>query len=216
MSCLQGHPLRPSTTLSYVSFKPTRDDRAGTLVWQLLTIQDFRRCTALIGTVVPSRQAARAEITTAKNVQRGLAQKVQDVSAQFRKKQRVYMQSRWPQSFIATGTGEKPPLYCFSPNFAHDTNTQNFKVTRSKIKTSLLRAGQSRSKARMCSTSCKRTNERYVHSPPHVDLNERFYFLLSTSDVATDPSPKINSSLNHKQLLPSTSISTLVPPRSPK
>lgn len=30
---------------------------------------------------------------TAKNVQRGLAQKVQDMSAQFRKKQRVYMQS---------------------------------------------------------------------------------------------------------------------------
>ena len=30
---------------------------------------------------------------TAQNVQRGLAQKVQDLSGQFRKKQRVYMQS---------------------------------------------------------------------------------------------------------------------------
>jgi syntaxin 16 len=34
---------------------------------------------------------------TAKNVQRGLAQKVQDMSAMFRKKQRVYMQSELPK-----------------------------------------------------------------------------------------------------------------------
>jgi syntaxin 16 len=34
------------------------------------------------------------EITTAKNVQRGLAQKIQDTSGMFRKKQRVYMQSK--------------------------------------------------------------------------------------------------------------------------
>lgn len=33
------------------------------------------------------------EVVTAKNVQRGLAQKVQELSGQFRKKQRVYMQS---------------------------------------------------------------------------------------------------------------------------
>lgn len=55
--------------------------------------QDLRRCTTLIGSIQPSRGAARAEVTTAKNVQRGLAQKVQDMSGQFRKKQRVYMQS---------------------------------------------------------------------------------------------------------------------------
>ena len=68
-------------------------DRQFIVTGQELTFQDFRRCTALIGNIQPSRQAPRAEITTAKNVQRGLAQKVQDVSAQFRKKQRVYMQS---------------------------------------------------------------------------------------------------------------------------
>ena len=62
-------------------------------VWTGSSRQDFRRCTTLIGSIQPSRGAARAEITTAKNVQRGLAQKVQDMSAQFRKKQRVYMQS---------------------------------------------------------------------------------------------------------------------------
>ena len=38
------------------------------------------------------------EILTAKNVQRGLAQKVQDASGQFRKKQRVYMQSQCSSS----------------------------------------------------------------------------------------------------------------------
>lgn len=58
-----------------------------------LTSQDFRRCSQLVTAVAPSRGAARAEITTAKNVQRGLAGKIQEASAQFRKKQKVYMQS---------------------------------------------------------------------------------------------------------------------------
>ena len=39
-------------------------------------------------------RAARVEVVTTKNVQRGLAQKVQEISGQFRKKQRVYMQSK--------------------------------------------------------------------------------------------------------------------------
>ncbi|RXK37502.1 syntaxin 16 [Tremella mesenterica] len=54
--------------------------------------RDFRKCSSLIGTIVPSRKNSRVETLTAKNVQRGLAQKVQDASGQFRKKQRVYMQ----------------------------------------------------------------------------------------------------------------------------
>ncbi|WWC73846.1 uncharacterized protein I206_107818 [Kwoniella pini CBS 10737] len=54
--------------------------------------RDFRRCTSLISSVQPTNRATRVEITTAKNVQRGLAQKVQDLSGMFRKKQRVYMQ----------------------------------------------------------------------------------------------------------------------------
>ncbi|OCF34380.1 syntaxin 16 [Kwoniella heveanensis BCC8398] len=54
--------------------------------------RDFRRCTSLISSVQPGPIAQRVEIVTAKNVQRGLAQKVQDLSGQFRKKQRVYMQ----------------------------------------------------------------------------------------------------------------------------
>ncbi|EIW71320.1 hypothetical protein TREMEDRAFT_60250 [Tremella mesenterica DSM 1558] len=54
--------------------------------------RDFRKCSSLIGTIVPSRKKSRVETLTAKNVQRGLAQKVQDASGQFRKKQRVYMQ----------------------------------------------------------------------------------------------------------------------------
>lgn len=48
------------------------------------------------------------EVVTAKNVQRGLAQKVQELSGQFRKKQRVYMQSEsmWrAQSMMRTGEG---------------------------------------------------------------------------------------------------------------
>ncbi|EJT50962.1 t-SNARE [Trichosporon asahii var. asahii CBS 2479] len=46
----------------------------------------------LIGTITPEAGTARVERLTAKNVQRGLAQKVQEASGQFRKKQRVYMQ----------------------------------------------------------------------------------------------------------------------------
>lgn len=48
-----------------------------------------------MASIKPDRGAQRAEVVTAKNVQRGLAQKVQEASAQFRKKQRVYMQSGW-------------------------------------------------------------------------------------------------------------------------
>ncbi|WVQ84774.1 hypothetical protein IAT38_006931 [Cryptococcus sp. DSM 104549] len=54
--------------------------------------RDFRRCTSLVGSVQPARGAHRVEVVTAKNVQRGLAQKVQETSGMFRKKQRVYMQ----------------------------------------------------------------------------------------------------------------------------
>lgn len=57
--------------------------------------QDFRKCTSLIGSIAPTRGATRAEVTTAKNVQRGLAGKVQEMSGMFRKKQRVYMQSEF-------------------------------------------------------------------------------------------------------------------------
>ena len=64
--------------------------------------QDFRQCQALIqriGTIPshtfpPSKPgAAHHHELAAKNVQRGLAAKVQELSATFRKKQRVYMES---------------------------------------------------------------------------------------------------------------------------
>ncbi|KAF7321302.1 t-SNARE coiled-coil-like proteiny domain-containing protein [Mycena kentingensis (nom. inval.)] len=60
--------------------------------------KDFRRCHGLIQRIgtqphsfPPSQSAARPSLP-AKNVQRGLAAKVQDLSATFRKKQRVYME----------------------------------------------------------------------------------------------------------------------------
>lgn len=56
--------------------------------------QDFRKASNLVASITPSRGAVRAEKVTAKNVQRGLAQKIQEASAQFRVKQRVYMQSK--------------------------------------------------------------------------------------------------------------------------
>lgn len=43
----------------------------------------------------PDAHKSKSEIQAAKNVQRGLAAKVQDLSATFRKKQRVYMESTW-------------------------------------------------------------------------------------------------------------------------
>ncbi|EMD37931.1 hypothetical protein CERSUDRAFT_50582 [Gelatoporia subvermispora B] len=63
--------------------------------------KDFRRCHALIQRIgaepqhafPPDRRAQHAnEARAAKNVQRGLAAKVQELSATFRKKQRVYME----------------------------------------------------------------------------------------------------------------------------
>ncbi|KAL0955920.1 hypothetical protein HGRIS_002111 [Hohenbuehelia grisea] len=64
--------------------------------------RDFRKCQSLIqkiGTMAaaphafpPTSTSNRHETLAAKNVQRGLAAKVQDLSALFRKKQRVYME----------------------------------------------------------------------------------------------------------------------------
>ncbi|EDR11467.1 syntaxin-like t-SNARE protein TLG2 [Laccaria bicolor S238N-H82] len=62
--------------------------------------KDFRHCQSLINKISapqshafpPDHKKSRHEDLTAKNVQRGLAAKVQDLSAAFRKKQRVYME----------------------------------------------------------------------------------------------------------------------------
>ncbi|KAJ7925317.1 syntaxin-like t-SNARE protein TLG2 [Mycena leptocephala] len=64
--------------------------------------KDFRRCQALIQRIGtqphsfppshPDAQPSTHAALAAKNVQRGLAAKVQDLSAAFRKKQRVYME----------------------------------------------------------------------------------------------------------------------------
>ncbi|KAF4620810.1 hypothetical protein D9613_000692 [Agrocybe pediades] len=57
--------------------------------------KDFRRCQSLIQRIPhvfpPNSQQSTHETRAGKNVQRGLAAKVQDLSATFRKKQRVYM-----------------------------------------------------------------------------------------------------------------------------
>lgn len=49
---------------------------------------------------VPTAQAVLA----AKNVQRGLAAKVQEMSALLRKKQKVYMDSKWQSTLIPSLT----------------------------------------------------------------------------------------------------------------
>ncbi|KAH7888584.1 t-SNARE [Phlebopus sp. FC_14] len=61
--------------------------------------QDFRRCTALIQRIAseqshsfPPSNTNQHDILAAKNVQRGLAARVQELSSTFRKKQRVYME----------------------------------------------------------------------------------------------------------------------------
>ncbi|EIM81249.1 t-SNARE, partial [Stereum hirsutum FP-91666 SS1] len=59
--------------------------------------KDFRQCQSLIQRIAPphafppTSSKAHEQELAAKNVQRGLAAKVQDLSATFRKKQRVYM-----------------------------------------------------------------------------------------------------------------------------
>ena len=64
--------------------------------------KDFRICQSLIqklsspGHVFPPHpQTTYHETLAGKNVQRGLAAKLQDLSATFRKKQRVYMESEF-------------------------------------------------------------------------------------------------------------------------
>ncbi|TEB38381.1 t-SNARE [Coprinellus micaceus] len=62
--------------------------------------KDFRRCHFLVQKIgsyqphsfPPDPQSSKHQLHTAKNVQRGLAAKLQDLSATFRKKQRVYME----------------------------------------------------------------------------------------------------------------------------
>ncbi|CAL1707543.1 unnamed protein product [Somion occarium] len=61
--------------------------------------KDFRRCHSLIQRIqvtpdhsFPPTNESRNEALAAKNVQRGLAAKVQELSATFRKKQRIYME----------------------------------------------------------------------------------------------------------------------------
>ncbi|BEJ14170.1 hypothetical protein CspHIS471_0313440 [Cutaneotrichosporon sp. HIS471] len=54
--------------------------------------RDFRRASNLVTSIATGKSATRAEKLTAKNVQRGLAQKIQETSGHFRVKQRVYMQ----------------------------------------------------------------------------------------------------------------------------
>ncbi|GMK53495.1 hypothetical protein CspeluHIS016_0100810 [Cutaneotrichosporon spelunceum] len=54
--------------------------------------RDFRRASNLVTSIATGQGATRAEKVTAKNVQRGLAQKIQEASGHFRAKQRVYMQ----------------------------------------------------------------------------------------------------------------------------
>ncbi|PCH43750.1 t-SNARE, partial [Wolfiporia cocos MD-104 SS10] len=79
--------------------------------------KDFRRCHALIQRIGPEPNhsfppsgRSRHEELAAKNVQRGLAAKVQELSATFRKKQRVYMEKlqghaiRKQDLLIASGT----------------------------------------------------------------------------------------------------------------
>lgn len=76
-----------------------------TYLISLFPNQDFRHCQSLINKISapqshafpPDHKKSRHEDLTAKNVQRGLAAKVQDLSAAFRKKQRVYMES-WSSS----------------------------------------------------------------------------------------------------------------------
>ncbi|KAH7074331.1 t-SNARE [Auriculariales sp. MPI-PUGE-AT-0066] len=61
--------------------------------------RDFRRCQKLVQAIVPpagqsyppSRNHPESDDAAARNVQRALAAKIQDASAVFRKKQRVYM-----------------------------------------------------------------------------------------------------------------------------
>ncbi len=80
-------------------------------------VQDFRQCHTLIQRIgsipqhaFPPAQAgqSRHQELAAKNVQRGLAARVQELSATFRKKQRVYMESEWIQCATATIGGTRP------------------------------------------------------------------------------------------------------------
>ena len=59
-----------------------------------LSLQDFRKIHSLLTNIRPSSDS-QDEIKAARNVQRGLASKVQDLSSVFRRKQRVYMDSEW-------------------------------------------------------------------------------------------------------------------------
>ena len=58
---------------------------------------------SLINNIRPNPGSDKNEVTTAKNVQRALAVKLQDFSAAFRKKQKIYMQREWSREICSFG-----------------------------------------------------------------------------------------------------------------
>lgn len=84
--------------------------------------QDFRRCQSLIQSIsassngsFPPTKPTKHEQLAAQNVQRGLAAKVQELSATFRKKQRVYMESKYAPTrslFSLSLLGDSPGFLC--------------------------------------------------------------------------------------------------------
>lgn len=69
--------------------------------------QDFRKAQDLIKRIRPE-QASEAEHRSTLNLQRGLAAKVQDLSAGFRKKQRSYMESASAPAPPVSSSGDTP------------------------------------------------------------------------------------------------------------
>jgi syntaxin 16 len=108
--------------------------------------QDFRQCQKLIQKISsgqshpfpPSSQHARHEALAAKNVQRGLAAKVQELSTTFRKKQRVYMESMSPISLLLHGNNTLyltcfPPCPCDSELQGHAIKNQDLLIASGTI-----------------------------------------------------------------------------------
>lgn len=112
-----------------------------------------------------SSSQARHEALAAKNVQRGLAAKVQELSTTFRKKQRVYMESMSACSYSSPTNATL--IIHSSDHISYLTYViQSYKVMRSKIRTFSSHQAPSRPKARRACRQSMMTWKQLSVSPP--------------------------------------------------
>ncbi|CAE6517965.1 unnamed protein product [Rhizoctonia solani] len=102
--------------------------------------REFRRCHSLIQrisasshTFPPNSQSSQNDVTSAQNVQRALAAKVQELSALFRTKQRIYMQKLQGHAISRNDQMIASGLVSSNSTNAYDSVQEDEEASRSQL-----------------------------------------------------------------------------------